>query len=452
MADRRGASGVGLAAVVCLSFGCGRVIGASEYDEVSRCTGPMCGVCPPNEGWDPEAEICVESSLLCEQTGGRWDDAQDVCFPKGTCPAGERWHARTETCVPSCAEGLAECGPTCCGFGLNCIPDANGNPTCSHCLPTEFICGPGCCELGSECINEGEGVCWSAYGSPERSCEAGSLCGEGESCCASLEVPAGSFMMGASESDELAYADERPEHLATLSKFRLDKYEVTVGRFRRFVDGWRFEKPPPGAGAHPHVTGSGWKSVWDDRLPETLEELEVELLSCGDSTWLAGDDSLPINCVSWFEAFVFCAWDGGRLPTEAEWEYAASGGENRMYPWGEALPAPDLLVFHCAYDGDPEACGLLDIAPVGSRPLGRGKWGHLDLSGNMYEWVLDVFDLYTGEECTDCANALNVPVRVIRGGAWVNDDAEYFRASFRNTATPGYRDLDVGIRCVRAVE
>jgi formylglycine-generating enzyme required for sulfatase activity len=257
--------------------------------------------------------------------------------------------------------------------------------------------------------------------------------------------------MGSPESDSLAFQDEFPEHEVTVSTYELDKYEVTVGRFRAFVEGWDYRPPPPGAGAHPRIAGSGWRSAWDKRLPQSRVVLENGL-NCPVATWPMGTDVLPMNCVTWYEAFTFCVWDGGRLPTEAEWEYAAAGGdENRKYPWGQDTPDPDVHAVHdCAYGGTPRNCDKFDVrAPVGSKPLGAGRWGHDDLAGSMFEWVLDAYDTYdTAIVCNDCANASDVLIRLLRGGSWSTLD-QYVRATYRYYSAPTYRYSGVGFRCAR---
>jgi formylglycine-generating enzyme required for sulfatase activity len=159
--------------------------------------------------------------------------------------------------------------------------------------------------------------------------------------------------MGRSASGTDAYDDgrsiEQPEHEVTVAGFALDKYEVTASRFAHFVlayDSWRAAgNPVDGAGASPNLAGSGWKASADTPyLAVDSKSLRAAIDDCtvsGD----AGDSATELNgyglrnCVDWREARAFCAWDGGWLPIEAEWEFAAAGGdENRLYPWGAAEP------------------------------------------------------------------------------------------------------------------
>jgi len=161
--------------------------------------------------------------------------------------------------------------------------------------------------------------------------------------------------------------EELPEHPVTVPGFSLDRYEVTVGRFRKFVDAWTGAPIPAGSGAHPDVLGSGWKTEWDRQLPGDRDAF-IGALHCdgGHETWrdVAGPgEDRPIGCLNWYEAFAFCIWDGGRLPVEAEWEYAAAGGiENRLYPWGSHEP---------------------DCTRV--RPFASLPGGHVD-SGSPFRW------------------------------------------------------------------
>jgi formylglycine-generating enzyme required for sulfatase activity len=167
-----------------------------------------------------------------------------------------------------------------------------------------------------------------------------------------------------------------------------------------------------------------------------------------------------MNCVSWFEAAAFCAWDGGFLPSEAQWNYAATAGiEQRAYPW--STPASSLSIddSRTSYFVDPtqqchgdglDGCAPGDILPVGTRPAGDGKWGHSDLGGNVLEWTLDWFaDPYPQSRCADCANLTPAMGRVIRGGGF--DTVERLhRAGRRLELSPAARQSDAGFRCARA--
>jgi formylglycine-generating enzyme len=156
---------------------------------------------------------------------------------------------------------------------------------------------------------------------------------------------------------------------ATVSSYRLDKYEVTVGRFRQFVAAWNGGyTPPPGSGKHAYLNGgrglldsaspgtyeAGWLASDDDNIAPTDSNL-IECGTLGDSTWteIAGSqESLPINCVNWYDAYAFCIWDGGVLPSEAEWGYAAAGGsQQREYPWGSTDPGTTnrYAIYYCNY-------------------------------------------------------------------------------------------------------
>ena len=259
--------------------------------------------------------------------------------------------------------------------------------------------------------------------------------------------------MGSAASEPAAWDDEFPEHDVTVSPYSLDRFEVTVDRFKNFVENWDYHSPPPGAGAHPRIANSGWRSAWNEFLPVSPDDLRDRLTSCGPaSTWSLDRGDLPINCVAWFEAFAFCAWDGGRLPTEAEWEYAAAGGEeNRKYPWGAASPNNDLAVFECGFGGSPGDCTLADVdVPVGTAPSGAGRWGHQDLAGSMWEWVLDVHKYYRDEPCDDCAACDDVALRVVRGGSWRSIGSS-MRAALRSGATTynSQSEDDLGFRCAR---
>lgn len=269
---------------------------------------------------------------------------------------------------------------------------------------------------------------------------------------------------GLTGPDALAagYANEVPEHPASLSSFRLDTFEVTVGRFRQFVRAYT-GPPEAGAGAHPKWKASGWSDKWNVEMPKDgTQFLEFAGdFDCGTDfkSWtkeVGPNENLPMTCVTWYDAFAFCAWDGGRLPTEAEWEYAAAGGsENRMFPWDGVSLTREHASYECLSDGDP-ACDVADMPPVGSKPAGNGRWGQRDMAGGAFEWTMDWFDeaWYVGEgrDCKDCIN-LKRPdsdLKVFRGGDF-KDSAELLRAAVRLYSPPTFRADNVGFRCARPV-
>jgi len=285
---------------------------------------------------------------------------------------------------------------------------------------------------------------------PPQSCLAEgpglSDCGSAkESCCTSLSVTGGTFYRTYANGGGSVTEEADP---ATVSSFRLDKYAVTVGRFRQFVVAWNNGwMPVAGSGKHIHLNGGlglanvmgGYEPGWvtSDSNFMTSDALNVSptnanLTSCtggGDipgflnySTWTetAGThENLPIDCVNWFEAYAFCIWDGTAsastairlqlsgdaldsagafLPSDAEWAYAAAGGsEQREYPWGQTDPGStsQYAIYNCDFPVPGMCLGVSNIAPVGSAARGAGRWGQLDLAGNVWQWNLDGYFGYS---------------------------------------------------------
>jgi formylglycine-generating enzyme len=279
------------------------------------------------------------------------------------------------------------------------------------------------------------------------------------SCCESLDVPGGFYYRSYDGAGDLISGMQ--DYPATISRFHLDKYEVTVARFRSFVlagKGTRQNPPEPGSGAHPNLPDSGWNPSWNALLVADTTAL-LAALKC-ESTfpiWTdaeAGNEQRPLNCMTWYEAMAFCIWDGGYLPTEAEWNYAAAGGDKqRAYPWSD--PAESLTIsdtFASYFDGTNcvgdgiAGCAITDFIPVGSKPAGNGLWGHSDLGGNVWEWTLDWSASYV-VDCMDCANLSIGSNRVIRGGSFFLDQTN-LRTASRTGIIPTGR-ASVGVRCAR---
>lgn len=190
--------------------------------------------------------------------------------------------------------------------------------------------------------------------------------------------------------------------------------------------------------------------------------MNLQLRPCqtlDNRTWTAtpgANEDKPMNCITWYEAFAFCAWDGGFLPSEIEWQYAAAGGaENRMYPWtGTQVDTDHALYGYCG-NGVSSDCTVASILDVGSKSAGAGKWDQMDLAGSMWEWVLDTYSSIAGfpaqDPCDDCATLDPASTdRIIRGGSWY-EDASYLTTDKRIYYDPpdtGWHN--VGVRCARS--
>jgi formylglycine-generating enzyme required for sulfatase activity len=248
---------------------------------------------------------------------------------------------------------------------------------------------------------------------------------------------------------------------ATISSFRLDTYEVTIGRFRQFVNaaglGTQATPPASGAGARTlngMASQGGWDPTWNASLKANTADL-VAALKC-DAEWTDApgiNDALPVHCLTWYEAFAFCVWDGGFLPTQAEWNFAAAGGsQQRAYPWSSPAGSLAIDCAHANYDAQPHCVNPPGGTAnrVGSEsPEGDGAYGQADLGGNVWEWTLD----YGGtplSACNDCATLTPNANRIIRGGSWYVI-AVSLRTARPDGAAPTFRGYDLGVRCARAL-
>ena len=368
----------------------------------------------------------------------------------------------------------------CLSIGVpQCVGD---DPVVARAGSEGFACfADGSCDPALECVAErctrpgivsDGGVSSDADGSADTGADAGRLsfrscqgdgsgltdCGASGDCCRSPLVAGGSYSRGSSS--------------ATVNDFRLDAYEITVGRFRRFVDavvgGYR---PGKGTGKHAHLNGGGglnvagssdyeqgWDEAWSSSLASTKRAWDTALSCDADyATWtseVGSSERRPITCATWFEAQAFCTWDGGFLPTEAEWEYVAvaGGGAGYTYPWGSAAPGlnANLAVYGCFFKSAGGACtGVSNIAPVGSVSAGDGKYGQSDLAGNAVEWVLDWYASYP-TQCANCANLGAAPERAIRSSSYAEKDAGQLQNPVRSHASPSTRSNAGGARCARS--
>ncbi|MFN9263535.1 MAG: SUMF1/EgtB/PvdO family nonheme iron enzyme [Acidobacteriota bacterium] len=242
-----------------------------------------------------------------------------------------------------------------------------------------------------------------------------------------ITIPAGTFWMGAQKRkpDERNYdpeadPDESPVHQVTLRAFRIRRYPVTVQEFAEFVaaGGYREES---------YWAAGGFEEFTQ---PEDWEPQQQR-------------PSRPVVGVSWFEAAAYCAWAGGRLPTEAEWERVARGPASARYPWG---PGPALDGTRANYDCGAAQAG--ETTPVGLYPLGASPEGVSDLLGNVWEWTADRYaeKYYKNSPTTDPPGPPAGDRRVLRGGSW-GIDPEYVRVSNRGGNVPALRGSGIGFRC-----
>jgi formylglycine-generating enzyme required for sulfatase activity len=256
-----------------------------------------------------------------------------------------------------------------------------------------------------------------------------------------LPVPGGEFSMGSDVDGEL---DERPAHRVAVDAFLLDRTEVTNGAYSECI-----------------VAGAC----------KPLQAV-AKSFQANDSSFRGQEQ--PVVGVSWFEAREYCSFRQKRLPHEAEWERAARGDDGRRYAWGSEPPDPRRLA---CYGRTPSAGGA--TMPVGSYPEGKGPYGHLDLTGNVWEWVEDVYDPYayrrpgasrgipgSCEEVLHAQDELRAggeqgftgknPIprlceRVLRGGAF-NYRGDGLRATNRVHHPPEWHILVAGFRCARSLE
>jgi formylglycine-generating enzyme required for sulfatase activity len=241
-------------------------------------------------------------------------------------------------------------------------------------------------------------------------------------------VPAGEFTMGSADSDSQAYENEKPQHQVALAGFWIDRTEVTNAQYRKFVEAGGYNQKQ-------YWTEAGW--AWKGQNNATQP-----------TCW--GDGNLnqaaqPVVCVSWYEAYAYARWAGGRLPTEAEWEKAARGpstgsGDVRIYPWGNAAPDCNRL----NYWGKDGGC-VGRPAPVGSYANGVSPYGALDLAGNVWEWVSSRYGSYPYRSDDGREDQSSTDVRVLRGGSWLNE-ARSVRSALRGRNDPGTRNYNIGFR------
>lgn len=231
-----------------------------------------------------------------------------------------------------------------------------------------------------------------------------------------IAIPGGEFLRGRTfawaDYDVKWYPnpakDDEPVRKIAVDPFYIDQSEVTNGRFAAFVKATRHRAP------------FDWK---EGKQP-------------------AGWENYPVVDVSWDDSAAFCAWEGKRLPTEAEWEHAARGlQDGKMYPWGDRKIEPADAVFN-KVDGPQPVCGKT-----------KNEFGLCDMIGNVWEWCSDWYGRHYYADAPDHGppGPEKGMYRVLRGGSWFDVPPLFLTSSYRSWAAPDERSPTIGFRCAKSI-
>ncbi len=218
-----------------------------------------------------------------------------------------------------------------------------------------------------------------------------------------VEIAAGSFQMG----NATGGADSKPPHNVDVAAFLLDQFEVSNADFKKFVE------------------ATGYKTDSE---------------KSGDKSWAKfaeGKDNHPVVKASWNDANAFCEWAGKRLPTEAEWEFAARGAKDFAFPYGNAFNAKNQ---------NGKESGIRGTTVVGSYPDGASPFQVLDMAGNVWEWTGSKPEKYQGNTANSKLYGDNL--FILRGGGWF-DVQDQLTTFYRNSAVPTTANDDLGFRCAK---
>ena len=248
-----------------------------------------------------------------------------------------------------------------------------------------------------------------------------------------VHIAAGTFLMGSPDGEGLR--DEHPQHGVDVAAFDMDVTEVTVGAYAACVRAGACTAAATTVD-WPGITDSD-KTTWSKYCNGDREDRRTH----------------PVNCVDFDQATAYCAWVGARLPTEAEWEYAARGKAERTYPWGEEAPdetrvnacgaecvrmaKEEGFTWSSMYPGDDKWAGT---APVGTYAAGRTPEGLMDMAGNVWEWTSTPYARYDGSH----ASAARM---ILRGGCWDSYMPTSLRTANRVSEDRSTRRNVDGFRC-----
>ncbi len=233
-------------------------------------------------------------------------------------------------------------------------------------------------------------------------------------------IPAGNFTMGSTSG----YGDEQPVHTVYLDAYYIDKYEVTNGQYKQFIDAGGYNNSS-------YWTTDGWTWKTSNSMTQPYYWTDTTF------GYGAGRENLPVVEVSWYESYAYANWAGKRLPTEAEWEKAARWTDERTYPWGEGIDSTK-----CNYNSN-----IGHTTSVGNYESGKSYYGCYDMAGNVWEWCQDWYGTpYPSGTVSNPTGPATGSYRVERGGSWYNDDDDC-RTANRSYNYPFYRNFSIGFRC-----
>lgn len=250
-----------------------------------------------------------------------------------------------------------------------------------------------------------------------------------------VEITGGSFMMGCRNGDTLCYenGEEEPLHSVAISAFKMDKFEVTTADYKKCIE-------------------AGFCNNSDDEKPHYIvaepEGYYTNNCTINSPDW--DEDELSVNCISWYGADAYCKWVGRRLPTEAEWEYAASGTAGTLYTWGDESPTCEYTMMFDSVSSK-SGCGTESVGKPGQYLNDESPFGVFDMTGNLTEWVSDYYkkDYYSESPSNNPQGPETGSYKVFRGGFWGGSDPAIFRNSARPYLPPETALSMHGFRCVK---
>ena len=277
-------------------------------------------------------------------------------------------------------------------------------------------------------------------------------------------IPAGTFVMGSDETDDQGlqqrygfsqplFVNEHPLHQQYVRAFWMDRFEVTNGDYKKFIQATNHPEPKLWVQNGYNVRDDKLRSAHVDNLRWIASDyfhLDVDTRQMDKPALLQMlfdeqrfRDTLPVSAVTWDDANRYCLWVGKRLPTEAEWEHAARGNDERRFPWGNDW---DDTIPNTGEAQQDEAV----LAPVGTYTRDVSPYGVFDMGGNVSEWVSDWYQPYPANEDKDPLYGRQQKV-VRGGGAGLGHYSlsVFYRAARRAHAKPDMISTDVGFRCAR---